>query len=376
MTEEDSYSLTWEEKFDGYSYNRSYHTPQFNVSLKLSDCYTNPTNKEMNMPNQKLQTANKFIDSDQVILATSGINAISMALRTIMHKHQFKDINVIYSDELYCDTPRYIKHFNRLYGVSQIDTFDVSNTADLIKKFETTYKGQINIVFLESCSNPNGKIMDMSVIKKLRNLSKNLYVIVDNTWMTHCGFNPFEYDVDCVVASMSKHYSAGKCIAGFVIFRNKKLANQLKQLNRIEGIHISLPYCDIINAAIDKMPIRTKIAFDKTIEIANYLETQEKIINVNYPFLKSHPSYPLACQYLTQGPSILTFTIKKDKIFTMKWMKQFKIPFKTSFGSSEAKLDPWPYEENGLTYCRLALGYDTNVNELKKEFDRMLLKLK
>ena len=375
MAEDDSYSLTWEDKFDGYSYNRSFHTPQFEVSLKLSDCYTNPANKKMNVPNRKLQMADKFVSSDQVIMATSGIHAISMALRTIMHKHQFKEINIIYSDELYCDTPRYIKHFNLLYGVSFIDTFDVSNTADLIKKFETTYKGKVNILFLESCSNPNGKIMDMSVIKKLRNLSRNLYVIIDNTWMTHCAFNPFEHNVDCVVSSMSKHYSAGKCIAGFVIFRNKKLANQLKELNKMEGIHISLPYCNIMDETIPEMPVRTKMAFDKTIEMAKYLEGKKEVVGVNYPFLESHPSYALACQYFVQGPSMLTFTIKKDKVSTMTWMKQFKIPFKTSFGSSEAKLDPWPYEKDGVTYCRLAIGYDTNISELKKEFDTMLAKL-
>ena len=82
-------------------------------------------------------------------------------------------------------------------------------------------------------------------------------------------------------------------------------------------------------------------------------------------------------KYFRFGPTILTFAINLRKPEAKRWMKGFKtIPFKTSFGSEETKLDPWPYEIDGITYCRLAIGYNTNVEELIKDFTIALSKMK
>jgi cystathionine beta-lyase/cystathionine gamma-synthase len=375
--EPSNYSLTYSSTYKGYRYNRSNHDLMGNVCKELSNCHTNPRHENKGTINPKLQMKDKWFQTDQVVLATSGINAIAMAFKLIMFENRFKLINILYSKELYCDTPRYIKYFNKLYGVSNIRAFDVLDPEGLKRLFSRDYNDQVNILFIESCSNPNGNIFDMSEIPKLRELSKKLYVIVDNTWLTHVTFNPFEFDVDIVVSSMSKHYSLGKCISGFVVLRNRMMANNLHELNKMEGIHIPLPYCQIILDSLSKMDECVELAYVKTLQVAQYLESNKNVVKVNYPMLESHPSHELAKKYFRFGPTILTFAINLRKPEAKRWMKGFKtIPFKTSFGSEETKLDPWPYEIDGITYCRLAIGYNTNVEELIKDFTIALSKMK
>jgi|ETNmetMinimDraft_30_1059905.scaffolds.fasta_scaffold40865_1 hypothetical protein len=43
---------------------------------------------------------------------------------------------------------------------------------------------------------------------KLDQKNKDLTIIVDNTWVTGKNFNPFNFKVDFVVASLTKYYSA------------------------------------------------------------------------------------------------------------------------------------------------------------------------
>ena len=43
--------------------------------------------------------------------------------------------------------------------------------------------------------------------------------MVDNTWLTSSVFNPFDFDIDIVVTSLSKYYSAGSCIGGAIIYK-------------------------------------------------------------------------------------------------------------------------------------------------------------
>ncbi len=244
-----NYSLSHNPKTNQYFYNRTHHFLGKQVINLLANCY--------------------HVDPTRISLLTSGINSLSIMLECIMIENNFNKINIIYSNELYCDTPRYIKYFDQVYGVSNISTFDVSKPNDLIENFNKELKSGVNILIMESCSNPNGFVFDFSVIPELRKLSKKLYVVVDNTWTTHVVFNPLEQGADIVFSSMSKHYSGGSCIGGFTISPSA-FAKNLNNLIRMRGIHISIPYCQLFLKNIPKMEERIKMSFEKTMEMVNF----------------------------------------------------------------------------------------------------------
>ena len=225
------YSLSHNRKTNQYHYNRTHHFLGKQVVNSLAKCYD--------------------VDPNRISLLTSGINSLSILLESIMIENSFSKINIIYSDELYCDSPRYIKYFNQIYGVSTITTFDVTKPDELLNKFKNDYKSGINILIMESCSNPNGFIFDYSNLPKLKELSKKLYVVVDNTWTTHVVFNPLKYGADFVFSSMSKHYSGGNCIGGLLI-SPLKFAKNVNEMIRMKGIHVPIPYCQMYLKNIPK----------------------------------------------------------------------------------------------------------------------------
>lgn len=351
-----SYSITTNNK-GGTTYNRCFHRDEINVINKIIKCYK--------------------LNERQVVLTSSGIEALSLLLETIMISNQFKTINLFYSDELYCDSPRLIKYFSEVFGVLNIIKFNVLESNKLKNTLISKYKNDINIVMMESCSNPNGKIFDFELIKIIKENTLNTKFIVDNTWMTHICFNPFEYNVDFVFCSTSKHYSGGNCIGGFIA-GPQHFMNNLANFKVISGKHISLPYCDILNKNIPNMEERVIKAFENTFELSSFMNSQKCFVNVNYPLLEDNKSFNLSKKYFKYGPNMFSFVLPLSKSKSINWMKSFKtISYKTSFGSSETKFDCWPVLINqNQTQCRIAIGYDSNIKNIIEEFKIKIKEIK
>lgn len=342
---------------DGKSfYNRCYHLDEKNVIRIISNMYN--------------------VTERQVVLSSSGMEAFSILLECIMISNQFQKINLFYSDELYCDCPRLINYFKDIFGVLNIIKFDVSNMSKMDEMLLGTYKNEVNIVMMESCSNPTGKIFDFERIQFYKENTRNTKFIVDNTWMTHVCFNPFDYNVDYVFCSSSKHYSGGNCIGGFII-GPENFMNNLANFKVITGKHISLPYCKILLKNLNQMDFRITTTFEKTFKMAKYMEEEPKIMNVNYPLLQSNMSNKLALKYFKYGPNMLSFVVSSSKNNAIKWMKSFKtIKYKTSFGSDEIKFDCWPVVlDKNVIRIRLSVGFETNIDNVISEFKTKLLDL-
>lgn len=335
------------------SYNRCFHNNEIKVLNLITKCYN--------------------LKERQVILSSSGIEAFSILLESIMISNKFKKINLFYSDELYCDSPRLIKYFSEIFGVFNLIKFDVINSIELKDKLIKNYKNDINVVMMESCSNPNGKIFDFDLIKIIKENTKNTTFIVDNTWMTHICFNPFDYNVDFVFCSTSKHYSDGNCIGGFIA-GPINFMNNLANFKVISGKHISLPYTEILVNNIPLMEKKIIKAFENTIELISFMNSNKCFIDIKYPYLSNHNSNNLMKKYFKYGPTIFTFVLPLSKNKAIKWMKSFKtISYKTSFGSNETKFDCWPVlVDKNRTQCRIAIGYDSNIKNIINE---MIIKM-
>lgn len=347
------WSLSKNFKGGEYKYNRTGHSKEYKVKSLLSNNYN--------------------VNLKQVSLASSGIESFAFTLQIIMIENRFRKFNVIYSNELYCDTPRYFKYFQEIYGVTDNYPFDVDEPQKLKADFNSKFKDQINVLFFETCSNPTGKILDFSIIPHLRSLSKKLYVVVDNTWLSSASFNPFNHGADIVVSSTSKYYSRGSCIGGFII-SPPEFAKNLNNFIRIGGHHISLPYCDKLIEHIPTMEDRIKKTSAITAKVAILLESLNKIKKVYHPSLPSNASHTLASKYFKYMPSVISFELDMNIAEAKVFMKNVKgVHYKTSFGAKETKFNNWPKKlTDSTTRCRLAIGTDCNLESLCNEFQRKL----
>ena len=311
----------------------------------------------------------------------SGLCAIDSVLQILMIDNTWNNANIVYGDELYCDTPRVIKYLSNKFLPMKLQKIKAENDSNVLDTFKNKVnRDSLTILFIESCSNPNGKIFNFELLSEIRKMfsnPSNLKVIVDNSWITSAIFNPLEFsDVDIVVNSLTKYYGGDRSgIMGAAITKNAELGNNLLEYCKVKGLHVCPLYCDEVINNINLMNTRIAKTSKMTQELAIYLE-KEKLLKVNHPSLSSHPSnYRAKKYYGNLGPSVLTFEVPLSRTQSLEWMRSSNYDCSTSFGASDSRFDQWPSSKGKKSFCRFAIGYDDTIQNIKKEFDNLLLKL-
>jgi cystathionine beta-lyase/cystathionine gamma-synthase len=339
------------------------------LNLALQQCYSQTNN---DIP----------LELDSVV-ATSGMHAITITLDAVVES--MDKCNIIFGNELYCDTSSVLSSRTDcdLYPI------DVLDTSSIIELF-TQLAGQNNVLFIESCSDPSGHIFDFRILPELRELCSSLVVIVDNTWLTHVVFNPFDFDVDIVVSSLTKYYSGGTIIAGVSLFRKQHEALFKSLCMKMRWIHISGYDCVTIRTNMATMDSR--LGSSSSLSVRLMLELQAAgaevagaagptlpagdlswMQSLTHPSLPSHPSHALAQlwfkrseQQTQQGslPSLLCpscFTFRVAGISSTKLRKVFKnnteLDYITSFGCPKSRIDPYPRSASTLVPSACALRW-------------------
>ena len=336
-------------------YYRSFNPSQEKVTSLLSKCY----------------------DGKYSIILPSGTAAISATLHTLLIDLQTKELNIVYGNELYTDTPKVIKQMESYVKCNLYQVVIQKN--EEIKKFFSKLDSKIpTILFIESCTNPTGYIPDYQFLLKEINLMKKkgkFITIVDNTYISSAVFNPFDIGADIVVLSLTKYYSGGNCIAGSVI-SNEDFGNKIQNWTKLNGLHVSPINCEIISENIIKMKERTEKTRKITKELAIYCEKKGYI--VSYVGLKSHENYERCLKYFKTEEPNSTFTIqfelKKEDLF--KLLESCNFDVLTSFGSKNSFFDSWPKKVKKSTSIRFSVGYEDSIDQILPKFDKVFDKMK
>ena len=299
-------------------------------------------------------------------LSTSGIHAISTVTKYALMKNKWGSLNVICGDEMYCDTKRVFRELGKFYTDIKYREVNVCNDNDIISAV-TQVKSSFAMLFLESCTNPSGQVVNFELIKTLKKINPNLLVVIDNTWLTHVILNPLEYGADIVILSMSKHYSGGNCISGAIIAKSANINKQIADMYRFEGIHFSTTYGDIILNNLPLLESRIKILSDTTKKVLKLFRDKGKGIKLMHPYLQNHASHNKADKYFKAGlvPGMILLELNVPKNVAVNLMRHCDIPYKTSFGGTATKFYPCPFEADGHTFCRLSIGYDESYEQIE-----------
>jgi len=66
----------------------------------------------------------------------------------------------------------------------------------------------------------------------------------------------------------------------------------------------------ILSKSLETLAVRMEQHCKNALELATFLESQNEVIKVKYPFLKSHPQFALAKKQMRLGGGVVTFEIK------------------------------------------------------------------
>ncbi len=256
--------------------------------------YANPTTEFV----EKKMAA---LESGQSALATSsGMAAITTALLTLVSSGQ----EIISTAPLYGGTYRLFQDLFPRLGI-KVHFVD----AESIEKAEDYVNHKTEVLFIETPTNPNLKIVN---IKEGVRIAKKfgLTSVADNTFATPFNQKPLEMGVDVVVHSATKYLAGHSDLIAGVIIGKKDFITKAVAVMKLLGGCLDPLGAFLFLRGLKTLSVRIEKQNQNALKIAQYFSKHPRVRKVYYPGLKNHPQYNLAKSQMKGFGGVVTFELK------------------------------------------------------------------
>ncbi len=176
-----------------------------------------------------------------------------------------------------------------------------------------TWEGKIQpntrMIFVETPSNPALDLIDLEWLGKLA-AKHNLILNVDNCFATPYLQTPARYGAHIVTHSATKFMDGQGRVIGGAILGTKELIKEIRFFARHTGPSMSPFNAWILSKSLETLAVRMERHCQNALQLATFLETQDSVSVVKYPFLPSHPQHELAKKQMRLGGGLVTFEVK------------------------------------------------------------------
>ncbi|MFT5212694.1 MAG: O-succinylhomoserine sulfhydrylase [Polaribacter sp.] len=179
---------------------------------------------------------------------------------------------------------------------------------DEVDLLESLIQPHTKILYIETPTNPAVDILDLEVIGKIAKKYKLIF-IVDNCFATPYVQQPIKFGADLVIHSATKLIDGQGRVLGGVTVGSKELMREIYLFARNTGPAMSPFNAWVLSKSLETLAIRVERHAENALQIAEFLETQENVAMVKYPFLKSHPQYAIAKKQMKLGGNVVAFEI-------------------------------------------------------------------
>jgi len=229
--------------------------------------------------------------------------------------------HAVVCDDVYGGTNRY---FSRVASPQMSINFSLT---DLTKpnSFTDAITPQTKMVWLETPTNPTLKLLDIKAICEEAH-KHNIFVVVDNTFMSPYFQNPLTLGADIVVHSVTKYINGhSDVVMGVLATNNEELFNRLKFLQNSIGAVPSPFDCYLALRGIKTLSVRMKQHTLNATQVALFLEKHPKVEKVIYPGLPSHPQHELAKRQMTGFGGMITFFLRGGIAESRMFLENLKL---------------------------------------------------
>ncbi len=230
----------------------------------------------------------------------SGMSATALALELLS-----KDSHVIVMSSVYGGTYRLFESLRKRTSGMQFTYVDLNNLLEV----ETAIQDNTKMIWIETPTNPLLELVDIEAICNLAKRNK-IITCVDNTFSTGWNQRPFELGADIVMLSTSKYIGGhSDLIGGAIITNDQKIADEINAYKTTIGA-IASPFDSYLALrGMKTLDVRMERHCSNAQKIAEFLDGHEKILEVHYPGLPSHPQYTLAQKQMRSGGAVVTIRL-------------------------------------------------------------------
>lgn len=239
--------------------------------------------------------------ADKALAAASGMGAITALLWTVLKPGD----EIIADRTLYGCTHAFLHHGLERFGVAvrHLDLARPETLADAIGP-------RTRVVYFESPSNPNNRLIDIRAISRIAQ-ARGALVVVDNTYATPVLTRPLEFGADVVVHSATKYLGGhGDLVAGLVA-GPAELIDEVRMvgLKDLTGAVMSPFVAHLVMRGIKTLEVRMQRHCASALRIARWLEAQPAVAGVSYPGLERFAQHALARRQMAAFGGMIAFEL-------------------------------------------------------------------
>jgi cystathionine beta-lyase/cystathionine gamma-synthase len=202
--------------------------------------------------------------------------------------------HVIYEENVYGGTHRFFDQVMRRFGLefTAVDSSDPQRVEDAIRP-------GTRLIHLETPTNPMMKLCDLAAVTSLAR-TREIHVVVDNTFASPYNQRPLELGADMVVHSSTKYLNGhSDVVGGVVATSDDAIADQLRFLQKAAGA-VPGPWDSwLVLRGTKTLHVRMETHNRNGQRIAEYLQSHDEVRSVFYPGLPTHPQHELARRQMT-----------------------------------------------------------------------------
>jgi len=239
--------------------------------------------------------------------------------------------HIIASDDLYGGTHRLFKSISEKNGIR----FDFVDTSEL-PLVEARIGPATRAVFVETPTNPMMHVTDIARISGLAK-SRDLLLIVDNTFLTPYYLKPLALGADIVTHSGTKYLGGhNDTLAGFLVVADGGLSERLRFIFKTTGGCLSPFDSWLLIRGIKTLAVRMDTQQRSALTVARWLLSHEKVRAVHYVGLPEHPQYEISRKQSTGFGAMISFEVDHEQTARRVLSRVSLIRYAESLGGVES----------------------------------------
>jgi len=285
------------------------------------------------------------------VMTSSGMAAVSAVLLGLLKSGD----HIVAGNQLYGRCLRLLtQDLPRLgFAASLVDASDAKAVAAALRP-------ETKLLLVEVVANPTLRVADVKGLAKLAR-ERGLTFVVDNTFTTPRGFQPFEHGADVVVHSVTKLLAGhSDATLGFVAAKDPAQQKTITDAVVTWGLNASPFDCWLAERGLHTFELRFERAQSNAKTLADHLRGLAGVKRVLYPGEDDHPDRDLARDLLQGNFShMVSFELDADRAGVNRFLRAAgNIAFAPTLGDVATTIShPASSSHRGLSEAeRLKLG--------------------
>lgn len=305
--------------------------------------------------------------TDDALAFGSGMAAVHNVSMHLAHGG-----HIVSSNTVYGGTFALYEHMLPKMGIP-VSFVDMTK----IEEIDKAIRPETKMIFIETPANPTLMIADIAAIADLAH-SKNLKLVVDNTFCTPYLQQPIALGADIVLHSGTKYIGGhGDAVSGVYAGAQDLIDESREWRTDIGGVIAPLQSWLLLRG-LKTLHLRVQRSQENAIKMADFLNEHPKVEWVMFPGLESHPQYELGKKQMRGPGGVISFEVKGGVVAGSKLMDSVKLmTLAVSLGDvstliehpasmTHSTMTPEDRAKYGLSdgLVRIATGVENSVDQI------------